>query len=89
MVNRKHKIKHPEWLRLAAPQKCIDMFNAGILPDSVASWMIVTALRYPLRAVYGSNFRAALALLWLAVSDPVYMWWLTKKYPDEESVEPD
>lgn len=61
------KIRHPEWLNYSHPQKNIDLFKKGIYPDSMAGWFIVVGLKHPLRAVYGSDIRAALALLWQAI----------------------
>ena len=62
----KTKIKHPEWLGRCDPSKLLDMHQRGLLPNSIAGPMIVIALKHPLRAVYGSDLRAALALLWQA-----------------------
>lgn len=78
-------IKHPEWLKVSKPQDSIDLFNRGLLPESIARWMLVTGLRHPLRAIYGSNFRAAMALLWLALTDKPRMWWICWKYRDDTS----
>lgn len=64
------KIKHPEWLSHSTPGKSIEMFNRGLYPDSIAGWMLVVSLKHPLRAIYGSNFRAALALLWWSIWEP-------------------
>jgi hypothetical protein len=59
-------IKHPEWLVVSNPQKSIDLFNRGILPNKIAGWCIVVGCKHPLRCVYGSDLRVALALLWQA-----------------------
>jgi hypothetical protein len=74
------KIKHPDWLAYSTPQKSIDLFNRGVLPPSIAGWMIVTGCKHPLRAVYGSDLRAALALLWQALTAGAWYQWLQWKY---------
>lgn len=73
------KIRHPEWLNVSHPQKHIDLFKKGVYPESMAGWFIVVGLKHPLRAVYGSDMRAALALLWQAIRaktiEPIRFWW--------------
>lgn len=63
------KIRHPEWLEYSSAQKTIDLYRSGKIPESIAGWMIVVGLKHPLRAVYGSELRAALALLWWATGN--------------------
>ncbi len=82
-------IKNPEWLKHSTPGKTIALFNNKGMPPSIAGWMIVVSLRHPLRAVYGSDLRAALALLWWAVSDKtigrfrLWIWGLKDKHIEE------
>jgi hypothetical protein len=42
-----------------------------------------TSLKHPLRAVYGSDLRAALMLLWSALLQPIRRRWLSWKYRKE------
>ena len=86
-MTRRITIKHPEWLTVSHPQKSIDLFNRGIMPEKIAGWCIVVGCKHPLRAVYGSDLRAALALLWQAtygvIRDRVnYRVW-TIRHPEE------
>jgi len=81
------KIKHPDWLNHSHPQKNIDIFKQGFYPSSLAGWFIVVGLKHPLRAVYGSDLKAALALLWQAIRaktvDPLEFWWWRITKPKE------
>jgi hypothetical protein len=86
-ILRSAKVRHPDWLKVSRPQSCIDLFNRGLLPDNIAVWMIVTGLKHPLRAVYGSDLRAALVLLWEAVTVKPRHWILTLRYRDEAMAE--
>lgn len=82
------KIKHPEWLKVSTPGKTIALFNSGTLPKNIAGWMIVTSLKHPLRAVYGSDLRAAWALLWAAIFAATFgrlnIWWQLRHDPNDE-----
>lgn len=73
------KIQHPEWLKYSHPQSSIDLFLKGWSPDSIAGFLMVTALKHPLRAIYGSDLKASLALLWSAIraktTEPLGLWW--------------
>lgn len=83
----KLKIQHPDWLKVSNPQQSIDLYQRGILPEAIAGWMIVTALKHPLRAVYGSDFEAAIGLLkeatWGKARDEIYYRWWKWLHPDE------
>jgi len=70
------KIKHPEWLKEPESQieKVMKLIRQKKMPDKIAGWMIVVAAKQPLRAVYGSNLRAALALLVSALHDLWREW---------------
>ena len=74
------KIQHPEWLSVSKPESSITLFKRGLLPSNIAGWMIVVGLKHPLRAVYGSDLRAALALLWQALTQDFHYKWLAWKY---------
>ncbi len=63
------QVRRPDWIKHSTPQKAIDLYNTRALPGSIAGWMIVVGLKHPLRAVYGSDIRAALALLVWAIWD--------------------
>lgn len=69
---RKIKIKHPAWLKVSTPGKSIALYNQGLLPGTIAGWMITVGCKHPLRAIYGSDLRAAWALLKQAT---VERWW--------------
>lgn len=61
------RIKHPEHLKYSDPGKTLRMYHEDKLPDIIAGWMIVVSLKHPLRAIYGSDFKAGWALLTDAV----------------------
>ena len=81
-------IKHPNDLSFSSPQKSIDLYLEKRLPNCIAGWMIVVGLKHPLRCVYGSDLRAALALLWQAtgvrVTETVYHWTWSLTHRAEE-----
>ena len=76
-------IKHPEWLSNSKPQEAINLYLSGKMPKVIAGWCIVVGCKHPLRAVYGSDLRAAWTLLLDAlidkwewkVSDPAMRLW--------------
>lgn len=80
---RRIKIEHPEWLAHSKSGESIAAFNKGLYPDVIAGWMLVVSLKHPLRAIYGTDLRAALALLWMALWNPVQEWLLSIKYRKE------
>jgi hypothetical protein len=63
------KIQHPEWLSSSKPQDSIRLYLEGKMPATIAGWCIVVGLKHPLCAVYGSDFKAARALLYQALQD--------------------
>ena len=77
-------IRHPDWLKVSKPETSIGLFNRGLLPQSIAGWMIVTGLKHPLRAVYVSDLRAAMALLWQALTVRPRHWYLLLRYWDND-----
>jgi hypothetical protein len=67
-MTRLVKIKHPEHLKEDSRpdfnvESILHLYRKSKIPDSVAGWMIVVAAKRPLRAVYGSNLRAGLAIV--------------------------
>jgi len=68
------EIAHPEWLEHSHPQKTIHLILAGKMPNVIAGWCLVVALKHPLRAVYGSDLRAAWKLL---------LWALHNRFEDK------
>lgn len=88
------EIKHPDWLKVSDPCTSLRLYLTGRMPESIAGWMIVTSLKHPLRAVYGSDLRAALALLWQAIGrkglDEIrYQWWRVRHPKEVEEMDED
>ena len=85
-------IKHPEWLRYCSIERTFALQRKGKLPESIAGWVLVVALKHPLRAVYGSDLRAAWALLlsalWAYPAHWYNYWWcvLHKKQIEQEEL---
>lgn len=84
-------IKHPEWLKHCNIESTFALVKAGRCPDVIAGWMLVVALKHPLRAVYGTDLRAAWALLgqalWVKLTKPyryAYYLWHRKEYERDE-----
>ena len=85
------KIKHPEWLPHCNIERTFRLVREGKCPEVIAGWMLVVALKHPLRCVYGSDLRAAWALLAQAIWDQLcrpynyaYFLWHRKEYEREE-----
>lgn len=62
------EIQHPDWLEKgplesSGIESTLLMYRQGKLPPSIAGWMLVVACMRVLRAVYGSNLRAGLAIV--------------------------
>lgn len=74
------QIKHPEWLKYSSPGKTLQMFHEGKLPKSIAGWMIVVSLKQPLRAVYGSDLRAASCLFLDALREKICGTWMDFRF---------
>ena len=68
MITKNIKIKHPEWL-IYSDRRTLGLYLEGRIPESIAGWMLVVSLRHPLRAIYGSDLRAAWALLIMALKN--------------------
>jgi hypothetical protein len=84
-------IRHREWLPHCNIVKVFSMARDDKLPLAIEGWMLVTALKHPLRCVYGSDLKAALALLrqalWTKIKYPydlAYYLWHRKEYEQEE-----
>lgn len=88
-MNMRLPIAHPDWLEHSQPEKSINLFRAGLMPRTIAGWMIVVGCKHPLRAVYGSDLRAGWALLIDALKDKLevvitdvrchaWCWWHDK-----------
>ena len=93
-MNIKLKIKHPEWLKHSTCDRTLNLVRNGKCPESIAGWMLVVSLKHPLRAVYGSDLKAAWALLKTAIWDVIYgrytnlLYWLKiKKLEDFDDCE--
>ena len=61
------KVKHPDWLQHCNIETTIRLSKARRIPDSIEGFMLVTACNHVLRCVYGTNLRAAWALLLAAI----------------------
>lgn len=64
------KIKHPDRLAPAfkAMKGSIELQERGLIPESIQGWMFVVPCRHLLRAIYGSDLKAAWALMKQAVA---------------------
>ncbi len=83
-MNFRTQIKHPEWMSYVNLEKSLKVYREGKLPCQIVGWMLVVPTRHLLRCIYGSDLRAAFALLWMATIGKLwdeisYRWWrLTK-----------
>lgn len=68
-MNLRLRIAHPEGLKYSHPQDAIRMFLNKQMPQCIAAWSIVVGCKQPLRCIYGSDLRAAWALLIDALKD--------------------
>jgi len=80
MSDIKLKIKHPEWLEHSAIDKTMNLIRTGKCPECIAGWMLVVPLKHALRAIYGSNLKAAWHLLMDAIGDAIVMYKLKILY---------
>lgn len=68
-------IAHPDWL--AESERRISdsfrLYRSGHIPKSIDGWMLVVPLKHALRAIYGTDLRAAVALLLAAIAAPFNM----------------
>lgn len=80
-INRR-TVKHPDWLKCASPRVIEAFRKQSIYPERLLVFMLVTPMRHALRSIYGSDVRAALALLYLALRGIAnrrwvdIRWWL-------------
>lgn len=70
------RIKYPDrlldpWLQTSDPSYTLKLYRQKKLPPAIAGFMIVTSIKYALRAVYGSDLKAAFILLLEALTDLV------------------
>ncbi|MDE2100025.1 MAG: hypothetical protein KGL39_22415 [Patescibacteria group bacterium] len=72
-MNFRGKVVKPDWLpgALDAMEKFCRLYRENRIPSSVVFFMVVTDCRRVLRAAYGSDLRAAWALLWYALKQVV------------------
>jgi hypothetical protein len=68
MPGLRPKIKRPEYLAPERMQEIYALYREGTLPEFMAGWMLTTSLKHELRAIYGSDFRAACSLLYDSVA---------------------
>src|SRR5579864_551517 len=82
--HHKRSVAHPDWILDACSSlsKTAALYSKRIIPGSIEVPMIVVPVKRILRGVYGSDLRAALALLWQALVDlrtrgkwALYRWW--------------
>ena len=85
------KVKHPEWIQHCNIDSAVRLSKAKRIPESIEGFMLVTACNHLLRCIYGTNLRAALALLssalWVKVTYPWrYLDWRIhrQQWEDEE-----
>lgn len=74
------KIAYPEHLRYSTPGKTIRLYCENRLPGTIAGWMLVTSLKHPLRAIYGSDVRAAWNLLLDAIIELIRGKWMDFRF---------
>lgn len=75
------QIKHRDWLKFSNVEKTFKLQRENRIPSSIEGWMLVVAIKHPLRAIYGSDLSAAWALLcqalWNKLTEPYeYFNWL-------------
>jgi hypothetical protein len=69
--SRGRRIAHPDWVKDAADKvaSVAELYVRGSIPASIEVWMLVVPAKRLLRGVYGSDLRAAAALLRMALAD--------------------
>ncbi len=69
IFTRPPKIAHPDWMPAAtqALAKSLRLYHNGAIPSCIQVALLVVPTKYVLRSIYGSDLRAALALLWEAL----------------------
>lgn len=77
-MNRVTAIRRPGWLKEACKRLEIVLWLQAhdLIPESLKAWMLVVPLRHALRSVYGSDWRAAWAMLWWTVTDRIACLWV-------------
>lgn len=76
-------IRNPQHLAYTQEHvaRSLDLFLNGKIPRNIAGWMVTTPLKHGLRAVYGSDLRAARILLWDAICARINAYWFRITYP--------
>jgi len=72
-------IKHPEWLQYSRVAETFAL-RKKIGPLPCDGWMLVVSMKHPLRAIYGSDLKAAWALMKMAVREKLRKPWLYINY---------
>jgi hypothetical protein len=67
-------IKHPEWLQYSRVAETFTL-REKIGPLPCDGWMLVVSLKHPLRAIYGSDLKAAWALMKMALREKIRQPW--------------
>lgn len=64
-------IKHPDWVLDAAGSltRSMSLYAKRQIPGCIEAPLVVVPVKRILRGVYGSDLRAALALLWMALEE--------------------
>ncbi len=72
-TGRPRHLAHPDWMPRATKsmESSISLYRRGLLPPTLEVPMVVVPCRYILRSVYGSDLRAAVALLGEALAGVV------------------
>jgi hypothetical protein len=88
------KIRHREYLKHCNIVDTWRLAQEGKIPSVIEGFMLVTSLKHGLRVIYGTNLKAALALLGMALWDKfkypfAYLNWLwhRKEWEAEEERE--
>lgn len=71
------RIQHPDWVIDAekSVHSVVELYKLQRLPNSIEVPMIVTPMRRMLRGIYGSNMKAAWALLKWAINSLIRDLW--------------
>jgi hypothetical protein len=85
------KVKHRRWIQHCNIDRVVRLCKQDKIPEVLEGFMLKAGCTHVLRCIYGSNLRAALALLGEALWDKAtYPWryfdWLLhrKQWEDEE-----
>ncbi len=70
------KIQHPDWMDEGRIAKAYQLYRQKKLPSSIEGWMLLTPIKHELRAIYGSDLRAAWELSAQAVQEYIRIRWV-------------